>query len=164
MADLRCSTCGELRPPSMFSKHRSGLSASCKLCRRAYARRHYEANRAEYIARARAATDRRRDENALKLLAYFACHPCVDCAESDPVVLQFDHRQDKEQDISRLLSLGAPWSLIVDEVRRCEVRCANCHRRRHARDRRMLEALRALPVVLAPAGSPSGIRTRESPP
>jgi L-lysine 2,3-aminomutase len=60
---------------------------------------------------------------------YLLEHPCVDCGNDDPVVLEFDHLRDKTYDISRLMS-GWPWSTILAEIEKCEVVCANCHRRR----------------------------------
>ena len=51
-----------------------------------------------------------RRRNFLFLLDYLSAAPCVDCGERDPVVLDFDH--------------------VGPEIARCEVRCANCHRRR----------------------------------
>lgn len=71
-----------------------------------------------------------------KLRAYLEEHPCVDCEEADPVVLTFDHvRGEKLGTISDLLRKRG-WEVVVAEIKKCEVRCANCHLRRHARDRK----------------------------
>ena len=66
------------------------------------------------------------------LIEFFRNHPSVDCAESDPVVLGFDHFSDKPFNIGS----GLPyrnWQSILEEIAKCEVTCANCHRRRTAR-------------------------------
>ena len=67
-------------------------------------------------------------------------HPCVDCGETDPVVLEFDHLRDKRFAI-RLSAHGRNWQTILDEIEKCEVVCANCHRRRTARRRGALRAI-----------------------
>jgi len=55
----------------------------------------------------------------------------VDCGESDPVVLEFDHREDKRLIISKAVNnYGIPG--LTAEVAKCDVRCANCHRRKTA--------------------------------
>ncbi len=64
---------------------------------------------------------------------YLSTHPCVDCGEADLVVLEFDHRGDKHEEICVLVSRGS-FDRLVEEIKKCDVRCANCHRRRHARD------------------------------
>lgn len=64
------------------------------------------------------------------VLEYRLNHPCVDCGESDPVCLDFDHvRGVKWANISTLVSKGATVATIKDEVRKCDVRCSNCHRK-----------------------------------
>lgn len=63
---------------------------------------------------------------------FFADHPCVDCGETDPLVLEFDHLRDKCFNIGTGLRTYT-WHAIVDEIAKCEVVCANCHRRRTAR-------------------------------
>jgi hypothetical protein len=62
-------------------------------------------------------------------------HPCVDCREDDIIVLEFDHvRGSKRKELSRLVNAGASVASLLAEVEKCEVRCANCHRRvTHAR-------------------------------
>jgi hypothetical protein len=58
----------------------------------------------------------------------------VDCGESDPVVLDFDHvRGSKRFSIAIAVTLGYPWETLLREIEKCEVRCANCHRRKTAR-------------------------------
>lgn len=62
---------------------------------------------------------------------YLSCHPCVDCGESNPLCLDFDHvRGTKEMNVSKALRKTGTWSIdrLLNEIRKCEVRCANCHR------------------------------------
>jgi hypothetical protein len=59
---------------------------------------------------------------------------CVDCGESDPCVLDFDlTRGEKEGNISSMVGNGMNWQRIANEIAKCEIRCANCHRRKTAR-------------------------------
>lgn len=59
----------------------------------------------------------------------------MDCGENDPIVLDFDHidENDKSYSISDMLKQRFAWSKIELEIKKCEVRCANCHRRRTAK-------------------------------
>jgi hypothetical protein len=54
---------------------------------------------------------------------------CVDCGERDPVVLEFDHVGRKRATVTRLAWNGCSLATIDREIRECEIRCANCHRR-----------------------------------
>jgi len=47
----------------------------------------------------------------------------------DPVVLEFDHTADKKAAVAQLVAGGYSWCAILQEIAKCEVRCANCHRR-----------------------------------
>ena len=68
-----------------------------------------------------------------KLYGYLLEHPCVDCGVSDPVFLEFDHLDPsiKEHNIGNLV--GYKWETILKEIDKCEVVCANCHRKRTAK-------------------------------
>jgi 5-methylcytosine-specific restriction endonuclease McrA len=72
------------------------------------------------------------EERTRYLVTYLREHPCVDCGEDDPVVLEFDHLRDKKFSISEGLQ-GRRWQDVLDEIAKCEVVCANCHRRRTAK-------------------------------
>jgi len=63
------------------------------------------------------------------VLNYLATHPCVDCGETDIVVLDFDHRGGKERHVTDMARAGFSIAAIQREIDKCEVRCANCHRR-----------------------------------
>lgn len=67
-----------------------------------------------------------------QLLAYLSEQKCVDCGEQDPIVLDFDHREpsDKFKSVARMLSGHYSWKRISIEIEKCDVRCANCHRRK----------------------------------
>lgn len=66
------------------------------------------------------------------IVDYLQQHPCVDCGEKDIIVLEFDHIRDKKHNISSMLKGGMPIKKILEEIDKCEVRCANCHRRKTA--------------------------------
>ena len=58
---------------------------------------------------------------------YLSTHPCVDCGETDPVVLEFDHvRGTKLFTICPKLN-NIKFELIKEEITKCDIRCTNCH-------------------------------------
>ena len=110
------------------------MSYSDPEARRQYARQHYLANRDLYIKRAKVNKRRTVQQNRQRLLDYLQVHPCCDCGESDPVVLQFDHLgTDKAGLVCRMVIEGFSWQTVVAEIAKCDVVCANCHFRRTAR-------------------------------
>ena len=104
-----------------------------------YNRQHYEANKQIYKDRAAARKQRLRLERSEYFIEYFKTHPCVDCGETDPVILEFDHLADKSFTISSEMTYRS-WESILNEIAKCEVVCVNCHRRRTATRGRWVRA------------------------
>ncbi len=126
-----CSRCGEVKQESEFafkSRAKNLLHVWCKVCQKVYKDKHYIDNKADYIRRVGIRNRRVKDELNIRLIEYLKTHPCVDCGESNHVVLQFDHvRGQKKNAISYMVSNGFSWSVIFEEIKKCAVRCANCH-------------------------------------
>lgn len=132
----RCSKCGEEKPLSAFAKsasRRDGRTTYCRLCMQAYNAAYYQRTKHRHNP-ARAARRRQvRAELTANLIAYLQQNPCVDCGESDVLVLQFDHRgEGKLFHIADGIRDGLPWERILAEVAKCDVVCANDHQRRTA--------------------------------
>ncbi len=139
----KCYRCGELKAAENFAWRREARNqrdSFCRPCRAAYKQEHYLANKARYVERARLQKQRLYRQRTTYLIAYFATHPCLDCGEPDPVVLEFDHLRDKPFAVGAGLPYRG-WQSILDEIDKCEVVCANCHRRRTAQRRGSLRAL-----------------------
>ena len=134
-ATKRCGRCGELKPLAAFHRRRAsrdGLQSYCRACNTTLAKQ-FHADNAEHCRDRIGNWVRRIDqENKRRVLVHLRLHPCVDCGEADPIVLEFDHQRDKVSGIAQLLHAHVKWAVIVAEIEKCEVRCANCHRRRTA--------------------------------
>jgi hypothetical protein len=130
----KCPRCRKDRLIEQFAWRRRSEGKRqpyCRECMAEYNRKHYRANRHSYIRRARRRAENIRRERIRYLLDYFRAHPCVDCGETDLLVLEFDHLGNKLFTISEGLR-DRGWQAILDEIEKCEVVCANCHRRRTA--------------------------------
>jgi hypothetical protein len=67
--------------------------------------------------------------------AYLLAHPCADCGLVDPIVMEFDHVfGTKLFHVSTLVRDCAALAILKAEIEKCVVRCANCHRRRTAKE------------------------------
>jgi 5-methylcytosine-specific restriction endonuclease McrA len=55
---------------------------------------------------------------------------CTDCGETQASLLEFDHVGPKRDSVVQLAFTEYSIRAIEEEIARCEVRCANCHRRR----------------------------------
>jgi hypothetical protein len=132
-----CTRCGPPAQPienfAMRNRKTGGRQYICRKCQSQYVQAHYHANRAMYIEKARVRNTKQTQINAEFMIEYLSNHPCVDCGESDIIVLEFDHLRDKVADVSVLARGGYSIEAIQREIDKCEVVCANCHRRRTAR-------------------------------
>lgn len=91
---------------------------------------HYEKNKETYKARAQEFTKKKRQELRGIVNNYLKNHPCTDCGEADIIVLEFDHvRGRKEENIANIINKAWSTDRLRKEIDKCEVRCANCHRR-----------------------------------
>jgi uncharacterized protein YbaR (Trm112 family) len=133
---LTCPKCRQDKAPSEFgrSKARStGRQLWCRACKATYDQGSLPRQPRQETCdsgQQQGQSDRKRKRAFLYLLA----HPCQDCGEKDPVVLEFDHVSgEKSSAITDMVRGGAyRWDTIAAEIEKCVVRCANCHRRRTA--------------------------------
>lgn len=138
-----CTKCGFEKSSGDFSwKNKKKLKrrSMCKACHSAYRRQHYLDNIGKYKEKARRWNDENKADRLLVarrlVFDHFLIHPCVDCGEADPVVLEFDHvRGEKYKTVSELMTGDYALFTLQREIDKCEVRCANCHRRKTARER-----------------------------
>jgi hypothetical protein len=137
----RCGDCGYYLDLTYFSfksfksAERGDRQTRCRVCQAEYYRRYYRKNAARYKARVAANNKLIRRRNRQRLHDYLRDQSCADCGIRDFAVLEFDHRDpaSKRALISDLVRTARAWRTIVAEIQKCDVVCANCHRRRTAR-------------------------------
>lgn len=120
-----CGRCNQTKPLIEFRKRKNGHQAWCTSCFRAYDKERYKTiDKDRKNANAKKIRDRQR--NLLKSIK--ETRGCVDCGNADHRVLDFDHvKGTKYKDLSAMVGMYTDQKLL-DEVDKCEVRCANCHR------------------------------------
>jgi hypothetical protein len=125
--------CGKCKLPkgvSQFHRKGKGYNSWCKSCSKEYKDNHYKINKSTYLKRLSKYKKKNQREIRLYVLHYFDQHPCVDCGNQDIEVLDFDHQDNKKYNVAVLLQSGYPLETVKKEIAKCEVRCANCHRKR----------------------------------
>lgn len=133
----KCTICKSNFDLSQFNKKKSskdGLQSVCRSCNRKKSRDYYS-NNSEIHKKNVFIYSKKYKLKARKFVYdYLLNNPCADCGESDPCVLDFDHLYDKEINVSSTIRQG--WSIkrISAEIEKCVVRCANCHRRKTAKE------------------------------
>lgn len=77
------------------------------------------------------------------LIEYLSNKGCVDCGEKDPVVLEFDHidPETKTASVSNMIRHLRNVDKVHEEINKCEIRCANCHKRRTAKQFKWFKAI-----------------------
>ena len=130
-----CPGCGEERDVerdfAWKNKAKGTRQRWCRFCQAEANKAHYQNNKQVYLDRAIKRNARVNTENKQRLYSYLSSHPCIDCGETDVRCLEFDHvRSNKSHNIATLIKNAASWPSIEAEIAKCEVRCANCHRRK----------------------------------
>ena len=133
----RCRKCGQDKADLAFAwrwRARGVRQPVCRACRKVENAQWYARHGAAHRANIRRHTAAARSRARAYIASLLAATACVDCGERDPLVLEFDHvRGRKYKDVSKLVAEGYGLTAIQNEIAKCDVRCANCHRRRTAR-------------------------------
>lgn len=127
-----CSKCRLDKSLDEFGNNKTkvdGKQTCCKACVKTINAVYYKATPEKNEAR-RAFSVKTRAASQQFVWDYLKAHPCVDCFEDDPIVLEFDHVSgEKCFNISDAIRSAYSVDKIETELAKCEVRCANCHRR-----------------------------------
>lgn len=136
MENKTCFKCKTDKPVTEFyrnSSSKSGYSSWCKECQKSHFQSRYSSE-PQLRERKSKARRKNKDKKRTVIKEYFKSHPCVDCGEADYCVLDFDHRDpnEKRYGIAHIMGNNHSISTLLVEMDKCDVRCANCHRRRTA--------------------------------
>ncbi len=133
-----CNYCGLYLPDEAFNWCYKALGIRHKTCRDCQSSRQkqwYEKRKDEHKKNVLVRKVSARQEARQFVLDYLSAHPCIQCGESDPMVLEFHHVGGKEREISFMITGGYPIAKIQAEIDKCQVLCANCHRRKTVKER-----------------------------
>lgn len=133
-----CPKCQKKKQLGEFNTDRSrpdGKASYCRPCHRASRRETYRKHRKKHEETSKRGRAARLEKIRAYVREYLLAHPCVDCDETNPVVLEFDHVRGKK-DVAVSVMIGKVFGLerIKKEIAKCDVRCANCHRKRTAKE------------------------------
>jgi len=123
----KCGGCGEIKPLSEFNKKKDSYQSKCKECNKAYLREHYKKNKNYYNNKQKTYKQNVRDWYN----EYKETLKCEKCGESDAICLDFHHENEKEFTIAQAVSSNVSIERIKEEIKKCIVLCANCHRKIH---------------------------------
>ena len=117
-----CIKCKITKPQEEFT----GSQKWCKICRKEYDRAYYEKNKTKRINQN--SNLRERNKDFIRSFLQHKC--CVNCGITDIRVLDFAHIDSTTKRFSITDAVRCSYSIetIRQEIKKCKVLCANCHR------------------------------------
>ena len=127
-----CNKCNTTKEDGEFNKKARNydkLQSVCRDCNSKISKAWYDKNKRQKIF----ATRTRKQETALWLREFKSNLCCIRCGESRPACLDFHHKNPKEKDkpVSQMVNAGMSRAKMIQEIEKCDVLCANCHRVLH---------------------------------
>lgn len=134
----KCTRCKKEKNIVEYNKRTDsadGHASHCRVCSRAYVKSHFLRNGEYYRSKQKIRVKRLFQEHSI-IIDKLKSYPCSDCKGIFPLVsMDFDHvRGTKRGNISAMVRWGVTRQKLLEELEKCEVVCANCHRVR-TRDR-----------------------------
>lgn len=142
-----CNTCGIEKPIDEFHKRSSFKETRhwhCKLCAKAKLRKWAHDNREhkvkyakDYYKKTRGITARQKEwgprwAGTRSWIQALKSNPCIDCKISYHFsVMDLDHvRGEKLFNVGAVMGTAISDEAILEEIQKCDLVCANCHRLR----------------------------------
>lgn len=127
-----CPCCNRSLKEENFSKcayKSDGLQVYCKECSNIKRKAYYLENHTHE----RAVHKVYKQKVKARWIDFLKQQKCVDCGENRFYLLDLDfiNAKDKKITIGEMVANAVVWDKIRLEMKKCEVRCANCRRARH---------------------------------
>ncbi len=129
-----CKHCGNEKEIVIY-KH--GKRSVCRLCKKNLNVEYFKNNKATVLA-TNASNKKKKSEQIKQLITELKSVPCADCKQTFPTcAMDFDHQDGyvKWKAIGAIHSGGYSIDRIKQEIAKCQVVCANCHRIRTEKQR-----------------------------
>jgi len=126
-----CRECNKNVSVLNFSKGKdNGYAYWCKNCVREYDKKRHKKQAVKRREQARS----RRQELSIWFQELKNGLSCVRCGESHNSCLEFHHKDPttKIMSLANMPKSGFSKEVILEEITKCEVLCANCHRKLHS--------------------------------
>lgn len=144
-----CNGCSQKLELSQFARNtskRDGLQSRCRKCNNKYQKTWYSNNAELQKSRVRASKLRKKGDGLSihypsylqkEVYEILLAAPCVQCGEARPECLEFDHIDptSKVAAVSTMVYRRESREKVLEEIAKCQVLCANCHRIKTARER-----------------------------
>ena len=132
MQTKECTKCNKTKNVEEFrfrNKAKNTRTSWCKACYSEYEKQTWK-NSENRRNSNKARNKNRVQRNKEHVWNYLLENPCENCGNNDPRVLEFDHidRSDKYNNISNLINSSYSIERIMEEISKCRILCANCHR------------------------------------
>lgn len=133
METKTCTSCHQTLSVDLFSfksKIKRQYQSRCKSCYNAYNRAYYE--NGESVKQKKRSVENTKSMRA-RYQEWKSEQSCVLCGEDAVECLDLHHLDPSEKDdtLQRIISHGS-WRKIEEEIAKCIVVCANCHRKIHS--------------------------------
>jgi len=132
-----CVKCNVEKAETCFSwrnKAKQIRTGHCKECQKLYDESYLKKDKKRFYERKRLRNQVRKERINDYIIEWLEKHPCVSCGEDDIVVLDFDHLGNKTSNVSLMIAKISSIKTIKNEIKKCQVLCANCHRRKTAKE------------------------------
>lgn len=124
-----CRICSERKPLEDFHPNKTcslGVVGTCKLCSSVRVRGWYKNNRNKRQQAANKRNQQRRDECVDALGG-----ECMRCGGLFPRCVYDFHHRDPTTKVDAISNLLSKPKLLKEELKKCDLLCANCHRVKH---------------------------------
>ena len=128
----RCPECKRRKSLSDFAfsnKAKGKRQPYCDPCRRKRAKVSYKKYKKQTIK----AVIARNNKMYERFQEFKKTLSCEKCGENEPSCLDFHHKDSKQKSFTISESVAqVGWDRLMEEIKKCAVLCANCHRKLHA--------------------------------
>jgi len=135
-----CAKCTLPKPIGEFSKNKTkkdGLSYWCQPCQKEYKDQHYRNNKQLYFNK----NKKKKQKDIKWWLDYKSTLKCCKCGFQHPAAIDFHHLEADKKEASladAIAKKGWGKKRILNEISKCIILCANCHRILHSDGRNLI--------------------------